>query len=119
MRAIVLFAVFGACLCGCSATASLHPVAGRPAAVGVAPVAARAPDKEAAPSTSTVAVQVTEAPPLVPWNGPVEHLFFHTLVIDARLAFTRDSVGRAFEDYFLTEDEFRSILTQLDTNGWT
>ena len=28
---------------------------------------------------------------LVRWHGPVEHLFFHTLIIRPRLAFRRDA----------------------------
>jgi hypothetical protein len=62
----------------------------------------------AAPSTTT-----TAAPVLVPWTGPVEHLFFHTLVMRPDLAFTRGSEGQGFLDYFVTVGEFRRILDQL------
>lgn len=56
---------------------------------------------------------------LVPWTGPVEHLFFHTLVVRPALAFTGDVLGRGFRDFFVTVGEFRAILEQLDANGWT
>ena len=35
------------------------------------------------------------------------------------LAFTDDSLGRGFADYFVTVHEFRRILDQLWRNGWT
>jgi hypothetical protein len=64
------------------------------------------------PTTTTMA-------PLVDWAGPVEHLFFHTLVIRPELAFQHDELGRGFRDYFVTVGEFRAILEQLYGNGWT
>jgi hypothetical protein len=56
---------------------------------------------------------------LVRWRGPVEHLFFHTLVIDPHLAFRHDALGQGFRDYFVTVNEFRGILAQLYTHRWT
>jgi hypothetical protein len=55
----------------------------------------------------------------VSWTGPVEHLFFHTLVIHPALAFRDRAHGQAFRDYFVTVTEFRRILDQLYANGWT
>jgi hypothetical protein len=57
--------------------------------------------------------------PLVKWTGPVEHVFFHTLVIRPDLAFKHDDLGRGYLDYFVTVGEFRAILDQLYANGWT
>ncbi|HEU5004226.1 MAG TPA: hypothetical protein VFW71_15800 [Actinomycetota bacterium] len=57
--------------------------------------------------------------PLVGWTGPVEHMFFHTLVIRPELAFTSDSLGQGFRNYFVTLGEFRAILDQLYASGWT
>jgi hypothetical protein len=59
------------------------------------------------------------SPELVPWTGPVEHLFFHTLVIRPDLAFTHDRLANGFRDYFVTVPELRRILDQLYANGWT
>jgi hypothetical protein len=70
------------------------------------------PTTTSVPSTSPTA-------PLEAWSGPIEHLFFHTLVIDPPLAFTHDRLGQGFKDFFVTEGEFRTILAQLDANGWT
>ncbi len=56
---------------------------------------------------------------MVRWHGPVEEIFFHPLVLDPRLAFTHDTLGRGFADYFVTVKEFRLILEQLWQRGWT
>lgn len=67
---------------------------------------------ESATTTSTT-------PALVPWSGPVEHLFFHSLIVHPDLAFAKDRLARGFRDYFVTVSEFRAILDQLYANGWT
>ena len=93
-------------------------------AVAVAGCGTAKPDapRLAAPSVAPmVRAAVPKAPPvrLVRWRGPVEHLFFHTLVIRPRLAFRGDPFGRSLRDYFVTVREFRSILRRLYANGWT
>ena len=83
------------------------------------------PEKLPSTTVTSTTVPITSIPtttapvPLVAWVGPVEHLFFHTLVIRPDLAFQRDALGRGFRDYFVTVGEFRAILVQLDLNGWT
>lgn len=42
----------------------------------------------------------------------------HPLVINPRLAFTADSLGVAFQRFFVTALEFRRILDQLWSKGW-
>lgn len=75
---------------------------------------------DATPATQPVAsTTTTTAAPLVAWTGPVEHLFFHTLVIRPDLGFVHGSAGDGFRDYFVTVGEFRAILDQLYANGWT
>ena len=73
-------------------------------------------------TTSSTAV-TTSIPanltPLVSWSGPVEHLFFHTLIVDPKLAFAKGSGAQRLRDYFVTVKEFRAILNQLDANNWT
>jgi hypothetical protein len=49
----------------------------------------------------------------------VEELFVHPLVLDPGLAFTDDSLGHGFQDYFVTAREFRAVLDQLWRHGWT
>jgi hypothetical protein len=60
------------------------------------------------------------APPaLVRWHGPVAGIFVHPLVLQPRRAFTDDTLGRGFQNYFVTAHEFRAMLDQLWRNGWT
>jgi len=56
---------------------------------------------------------------LVHWHGPIEHIFFHPLVIRPRLAFTSDRLGLGFQHFFVTVREFRGILRGLWRHGWT
>jgi hypothetical protein len=76
-------------------------------------------DASAATTTWVTPTTTTTTVALARWTGPVEHLFFHTLVIRPDLAFTNDRLGRGFADYFVTVAEFRTILDQLYANGWT
>jgi hypothetical protein len=82
---------------------------------------ARQPSTTATTTSTTPSTTTTTAVPaaLVPWDGPVEHLFFHTLVIRPELAFRRNAEAKGFRDYFVTVTEFRAILDQLYANGWT
>jgi hypothetical protein len=88
---------------------------------GSAPSRSSSPRRRvvAAPVVTLATTTSAPAPPLVPWTGPVEHLFFHTLVIHPKLAFTQESIGQGFRDWFVTVGEFRKILDQLYANGWT
>jgi hypothetical protein len=56
---------------------------------------------------------------MVAWHGPVEELFVHPLVLHPRLAFTSDTLGKGFQNYFITALEFQRILDQLWRKGWT
>jgi hypothetical protein len=56
---------------------------------------------------------------MVRWRQPVEELFVHPLVLDPGLAFTDDSLGHGFQDYFVTAREFQALLEELWRNGWT
>jgi hypothetical protein len=104
---------------GCTATAQdIPPSHSRPT-----------PSSPVVPSANTAATASTtgspgsnvpvEHPHLVAWHGPVEELFVHPLVLNPKLAFTNDRLGRGFADYFVTAREFRLILAQLWRNGWT
>jgi hypothetical protein len=94
--------------CGGDARAARRDATGttsRAGAANVAPAVARA-------TTTTSA-------PLVAWDGPVEHLFFHTLLVDPDVAFSNPQIGQGFLEWFVTVREFRAILDQLYANGWT
>ena len=57
------------------------------------------PTGEPASGAPTIRAAAAHTPPvhLVRWHGPVEHLFFHTLVIHPRQAFRHDALGRPEE----------------------
>jgi Polysaccharide deacetylase len=100
-------------------------------AIGVAAIAyalvacgATAPSTPAVDRTDSAAPVTHTAPPrrtpgLARWRKPVEEIFVHPLVLDPRAAFTDDTLGRGFQDYFVTAREFRILLDQLWRNGWT
>ena len=50
---------------------------------------------------------------LLPYEGPVEHIFFHPLVIYPELAFDGDSLAQGYDDWFVTVTEFRRIVSAL------
>ena len=97
------------------ATAFLAACSGT--ATGHAPTSTSA----AAPTTASTTTSSTTSTtvPLTRWTGPVEHLFFDTLVIHPEQAFLHDQLGQGFRNYFVTVGEFKAILTQLYANGWT
>jgi hypothetical protein len=94
----------------CSGPSSNH-IALAPTAVQPAHPIATSSTPPPAPPAPTVR--------LVAWHGPVEELFVHPLVIRPRLAFTPDTLGVGFQNYFVTALEFRRILDQLWRKGWT
>jgi hypothetical protein len=71
------------------------------------------------PRSRTPEPAISPTARLVGWHGPVEQLFVHPLVLRPELAFTDDTLGRGFQDYFITAREFSAILDQLWHNGWT
>ncbi|MFC0213312.1 hypothetical protein ACFFK0_12760 [Paenibacillus chartarius] len=50
---------------------------------------------------------------LVPYHGPIEHIFFHPLVIYPELAFDGDRMSRGYDDWFVTVKEFKAIIDSL------
>jgi peptidoglycan/xylan/chitin deacetylase (PgdA/CDA1 family) len=93
-------------------------------AAGCGPAATQRPTVRARMTTPSAVPTSTAVPParrtdMVAWHRPVEELFVHPLVLDPAAAFTDDTLGRGFQDYFVTTREFRALLEQLWRNGWT
>jgi hypothetical protein len=105
--ACVLLAASGpaALVAGCAGAAPSRP--SRPTREAVMRAAPRHP-RRSSPTAR-----------LVRWRGPVQHLFFHTLIIDPHLAFQHDALGQGFRDWFVTVREFKAILAQLYARRWT
>lgn len=55
---------------------------------------------------------------LIDFNGNVEHIFFHPLVVYKELAFDGDYQSKSMDDWFVTVKEFKEILKQLYKNNY-
>lgn len=55
---------------------------------------------------------------LVPYTGPVEHIFFHPLIAYPELAFDGDYISKGFDNYFVTVPEFKRVIEQLYANNY-
>lgn len=107
----LLTAVFAGALVGCAVV--LPP----PAAIDPVPV-------QQVPSIPAPAAQPEEPrgpsagdPGLVRYRGPVEHIFFHPLMVHPQVAL-HGSQAQGFNEFFVTVREFRSMLPQLYERDW-
>jgi len=55
---------------------------------------------------------------MVPYRGPIQHIFFHPLIAYPELAFDNDSQSNGFNQYFVTISEFKKILDSLYKNNF-
>ena len=55
---------------------------------------------------------------LVPYNGPIEHIFFHPLLAYPALTFDGDAESNGFNQYFVTVSEFKKIFNQIYANNY-
>lgn len=49
----------------------------------------------------------------VPYDQPVRHIFFHSLIVDTSLAFDGDYMENGYNYWMTTIDEFKAMLEQL------
>lgn len=63
--------------------------------------------------TKTQAKDYWKNAELVPYNGPVQHIFFHPLIAYPELTFDEDAQEKGFNDYFVTIDEFNGVIQAL------
>jgi hypothetical protein len=52
------------------------------------------------------------------YKGPVEHIFFHPLIIYPQLAFDGDAMAQGYDDWFVTVPEFKRMLQSLYDKGY-
>jgi hypothetical protein len=73
------------------------------------------PIENNSPSEGKEQDEETNTPPitLVPYNGIVEHIFFHPLIVYPELAFDGDYQEQGYNDYFTTIPEFERIIEEL------
>jgi hypothetical protein len=47
------------------------------------------------------------------YNGPIEHIFFHPLIIHPELAFDGDAKSKGYDDYIVTVKEFKKMIDSM------
>lgn len=55
---------------------------------------------------------------LVPYEGPVYHVFFHSLIVDPARAFDGGVSSEGYDLWMTTRDEFKAMLPQLEERGY-
>jgi len=55
---------------------------------------------------------------LVPYEEPVRHVFFHSLIVDTSLAFDGDYMENGYNYWMTTVDEFKAMLVELYANDY-
>jgi len=54
----------------------------------------------------------------VPYEEPVRHIFFHSLIVDTSLAFDGDYMENGYNYWMTTVDEFKAMLEELYANDF-
>lgn len=54
----------------------------------------------------------------VPYEQPVRHIFFHSLIVDTSLAFDGDYMENGYNYWMTTADEFKAMLEELYANQY-
>lgn len=54
----------------------------------------------------------------VPFEEPVRHIFFHSLIVDTSLAFDGDHMSNGYNYWMTTVDEFKAMLEELYKNDF-
>ncbi len=54
----------------------------------------------------------------VPYEQPVRHIFFHSLIVDTSLAFDGDYMENGYNYWMTTVDEFKAMLEELYANQY-
>lgn len=60
----------------------------------------------------------SEQASLQPYEGPVYHVFFHSLIVDPARAFDGGASSEGYDLWMTTRDEFSAMLPQLEARGY-
>ncbi|MCX4370690.1 MAG: hydrolase [Dysosmobacter sp.] len=99
---------------------------GAPAPAGEPPAEPKAPETPAEPAPPPepepvpyeIGDPTVEREGYVPWNGRVEHLFFHPVIAYPELAFDGDSQANGLDDFMVTVNEYNKILQSVYDKGY-
>jgi tetratricopeptide (TPR) repeat protein len=74
------------------------------------------------PGDSTLTAELkeiqTKVNQLVLYQGPVQHIFFHPLIVYPELAFDNDRMSEGLNEYFVTVKEFNRMIASLYKNNY-
>ena len=76
------------------------------------------PAPPAAPEPYEIGDPTVQQEGYVPWNGVVEHLFFHPVIAYPELAFDGDTQANGLDDFMVTVDEYNRILQSVYDKGY-
>lgn len=74
--------------------------------------------KEDPEVTAAIEQYQTAQDSFVPYDQPVRHIFFHSLIVDTSLAFDGDSMENGYNYWMTTVDEFKAMLNELYANQY-
>ncbi|MBR5564531.1 MAG: polysaccharide deacetylase [Roseburia sp.] len=67
---------------------------------------------------SRISLYQTARDSFVPYEEPVRHIFFHSLIVDTSLAFDGDYMANGYNYWMTTVDEFKAMLEELYANDF-
>ena len=67
---------------------------------------------------SKISAYRTARDSFVPYQDPVRHVFFHSLIVDTSLAFDGDYMENGYNYWMTTVDEFKAMLEELYANDF-
>ena len=68
--------------------------------------------------SQTTSTQVKDADGNVLYTGTIYHIFFHSLIVYPKLAFSNPKFSSGYRDWMITRDEFQKILPELYANNF-
>ena len=68
--------------------------------------------------TDAISEYETAKDSFVPFEEPVRHIFFHSLIVDTSLAFDGDHMSNGYNYWMTTVDEFKRMLEELHKNDF-
>ncbi len=67
---------------------------------------------------AAIADYEAKAAAFVPYDQPVRHIFFHSLIVDTALSFDGDFMENGYNYWMTTADEFKAMLNELYANNY-
>ena len=75
-------------------------------------------DKNQNANTQTAPLPTTNTEGNSLYTGRIYHIFFHSLIVYPKLAFSDSKFSAGYQDWMITRDEFQKILPELYKNNY-